>query len=262
MGCRSRRGGFVVSGSGRRWGLKAGVGRRGTMPRFSGDLARPAGENDAEDCLIGGARRQVDLNLLFQFDDAGGDFDEAQPQSVELHDAPSRAFGHQPAHRPEEPVGTGVKEEAKLVGRSLMAGGAVGGEMVLPRLDMVFRLTARAVEPLIERLGATALQVGDNKASVGSLGAGLDPRDNALDPAPAAGSIVELRKAPHLAARPCHFVNQNPYQESDILFIERIRTYLQLWLAPDCVSVEQRIGPVPCKFGKHTRCTLTEPRQP
>src|SRR6266853_91977 len=174
------------------------------MPRFSGDQARQAVENDAEDRLIGGARRQVDLDLLFQFDDAGGDFDEAQPQSVELHDAPSRAFGHQPAHRPEEPVGTGVKEEAKLVGRSLMAGGAVGGEMVLPRLDMVFRLTARAVEPLIERLGATALQVGDDKASIGSLGAGLDPRDNALDPAPAAGSIVELRKAPHLAARRCH----------------------------------------------------------
>ena len=74
-----------------------------------------------------------------------------------------------------------MKEEAKLVGRSLMAGGAVGGEMVLPRLDMVFRLTARAVEPLIERLGATALQVGDDKASIGSLGAGLDPRDNALE---------------------------------------------------------------------------------
>src|SRR5438874_6262615 len=85
-----------------------------------------------------------------------------------------------------------------------MAGGAVGGEMVLPRLDVVLRLTARAVEPLIERLGATALQVGDDKASIGSLGAGLDPRDNALDPAPAAGSIVELRKAPHLAARRCH----------------------------------------------------------
>src|ERR1700738_3131234 len=126
------------------------------VPRFSGDQARQAVEDDAEDRLIGGARRQVDLDLLFQFDDAGGDFDEAQPQSVELHDAPSRAFGHQAAQRPEEPVGTGVKEEAKLVGRSLMAGGAVGGEMVLPRLDMVFRLTARAVEPLIERRWASA----------------------------------------------------------------------------------------------------------
>src|SRR5438552_17814719 len=84
-----------------------------------------------------------------------------------------------------------------------MAGGAVGGEMVLPRLDVVLRLTARAIEPLIELLGAAALQVGDDKAGIGSLGAGLDPRDDALDAAPAAGGIVELRKAPHLAARRC-----------------------------------------------------------
>src|SRR3984893_13626567 len=56
---------------------------------------------------------------------------------------------------------------------------------------------------LIDQLGAAALQVGDNKAGIGSLGAGLDPRDDALDPAPAAGGIVELRKAPHLAARRC-----------------------------------------------------------
>ena len=35
------------------------------------------------------------------------------------------------------------------------------------------------------------------------LGAGLDPRDDALDPAPAAGGVVELRKAPHFAARRC-----------------------------------------------------------
>src|SRR5260370_15242783 len=186
---------------GRRWGLKAGVGRRGTMPRFSGDQAWQAVEDDAEARLIGGARGQGDLDRLFQFDDAGGDLDEAQPQGVELHDTPGRGFGHQPAHRPEEPVGTGVKEEAELVGRGLMAGGAVGGEMVLPRLDVVLRLTARAVEPLVERLAAAALEIGDDKASVGSLGAGLDPRDDAFDPAPTAGGIVELRKAPYLAAR-------------------------------------------------------------
>jgi hypothetical protein len=47
------------------------------MPRFSGDQARQAVEDDAEDRPIGGARRQVDFDLLFQFDDAGGALDEA-----------------------------------------------------------------------------------------------------------------------------------------------------------------------------------------
>src|SRR5712675_3448947 len=79
------------------------------------------------------------------------------------------------SHRPEEPVRSGVKKQAELVGRGLMAGGAVGGEMVLPRLDVVLRLTARAVEPLIERLGAAVLEVGDDKAGIASLGPGLDP---------------------------------------------------------------------------------------
>jgi hypothetical protein len=116
------------------YGPLPGVGRRGTVPRFSGDQARQAVEDDAKDRLIGGARRQVDL-------------DEAQPQSVELHDAPGRAFGHQPAHRPEEPIGTSVKEEAELVGGGLMTGCAVGGEMVLPRLDVVLRSHVRDHAP-------------------------------------------------------------------------------------------------------------------
>jgi hypothetical protein len=39
------------------------------------------------------ARRQVDLDLGFQLDDAGGEFDEAQPQGIKLHDAPGRPLG-------------------------------------------------------------------------------------------------------------------------------------------------------------------------
>src|SRR4051794_23728493 len=81
-----------------------------------------------------------------------------------------------------------------------MAGGAVGGEVVLPRLDVVLRPAARAVEPLVEVLGAAPFQIGHDKAGVGALGSCLDPGDDALDSAPAAGGIVELREAPYLAA--------------------------------------------------------------
>src|SRR5205823_9696515 len=38
------------------------------------------------------------------------------------------------------------------------------------------------------------------EASIASLGSHFDPRDDALDPAPALRSIVELREAPQLAA--------------------------------------------------------------
>ena len=52
-----------------------------------------------------------------------------------------------------------MKEKAELVGLGLVAGGAVGGEVVFPRFDMVLGLAARAIEPLIEVLGATTLEV-------------------------------------------------------------------------------------------------------
>src|SRR5271169_5833154 len=81
-----------------------------------------------------------------------------------------------------------------------MAGGAIGGEVVLPRLDVVFGLAAGAIEPVVKVLGAAAVQVGDNEAGIGSLGPSLDAGDDALDPAPALGGIVELHETAHLAA--------------------------------------------------------------
>jgi hypothetical protein len=95
VGGRCRRGrsspaaaGLSVGLSGRR--RLTGNGRvRGQMPLLSGDETRQAAEEHGEDCLVGGARRQVDLELGFQLDDAGGELDQAQPQGVELHDAPS-----------------------------------------------------------------------------------------------------------------------------------------------------------------------------
>jgi hypothetical protein len=86
----------------------------GIKPQLSGDETRQTVEEHGEDRLIGGARRQVDLDLGFQFDDAGGEFDQALSQGVELHDAPDRAFGHDTARRPQEPIGAGMQEQAKL----------------------------------------------------------------------------------------------------------------------------------------------------
>src|SRR5262252_4190685 len=84
-----------------------------------------------------------------------------------------------------------------------MAGSAIGGEVVLPRLDVVLGLAAGAVEPLVKVLGAATFKVGDNKAGVSALGPRFDAGDDALDPAPAPGGIVELDEAAQLAAGRC-----------------------------------------------------------
>ena len=93
-----------------------------------------------------------------------------------------------------------MQKQAKLIGLGRMAGSAVGGEVVLPRLDVVLGLAASAVEPLVKVLGAAAFKVGDNKAGVGAFGPRFDAGDDALDPAPAPGGIVELGEAAPLAA--------------------------------------------------------------
>src|SRR5207248_109332 len=72
--------------------------------------------------------------------------------------------------------------------------------MVLPCLDVVLGLTARAVEPLVKVLGAAAFETGDDEPGIGSLNPDLDAGDDALHSAPALGGIVELREAPRRAA--------------------------------------------------------------
>src|SRR3954464_12589835 len=57
---------------------------------------------------------------------------------------------------------------------------------------MIFSLSPRAVGPFIEPACRVTIQVGDDKARVHTIGASLDTGDNALDPAPAAGAVVEL----------------------------------------------------------------------
>ena len=60
-----------------------------------------------------------------------------------------------------------MQEQPELVGRGLGARGAVGRQMRLPGLDMVFRLAAPAVDILVKYTGVADLQIGDDEACVG-----------------------------------------------------------------------------------------------
>jgi len=66
------------------------------------------------------------------FDDARGELDEPQAQGVELRDTPHRTLGHRDAQTPHDPVGAGMQEQSKLIGRGLGAGGAIRRQMRLP----------------------------------------------------------------------------------------------------------------------------------
>src|SRR5512144_1732874 len=71
--------------------------------------------------------------------------------------------------------------------------------MSFPGLDVVFRLAAPAVELLVQRSATAMAEVGDDEAGIGAVGTGLDAGDDAADPAPATGGVMELLEAADLA---------------------------------------------------------------
>ena len=57
-----------------------------------------------------------------------------------------------------------------------------------------------AVDVLVDGAAADARKAGDDEAGVDALRAGLDAGDDAFDPVPTGGAVVELLEAARLAA--------------------------------------------------------------
>ena len=92
-----------------------------------------------------------------------------------------------------------MQEQPELVGCGHRARGAVGRQMRLPRLDVIFGLAAPAVDILVKDTGVACFQIGDDEARVWPFRADFDARDDPLDAAPAFGAVVELLEAAELA---------------------------------------------------------------
>src|SRR3954451_10043859 len=92
-----------------------------------------------------------------------------------------------------------MQKQPELVSGCLGAGRAIGGKVRLPGFDVVLRLAAPAIDVLIQHTSVSGRQARDDEAGVCPLGAGLNASYDALDSAPARGSVVELFEAPHLA---------------------------------------------------------------
>src|SRR4051795_4236288 len=92
-----------------------------------------------------------------------------------------------------------MQKQPELVGAGLGAGRAIGGKVRLPRLDVVLRRAAPAINVFVEHASVSGRQARDDEAGGCPVGAGLDARDDALDPAPARGAVVELRVTARLA---------------------------------------------------------------
>lgn len=72
--------------------------------------------------------------------------------------------------------------------------------MRFPALDVVLRLTAGAVDVLVDGAAGQATKAGDREPRIGALRSGLDERDDTLHPVPACGRVAEVFEPAQLGA--------------------------------------------------------------
>src|SRR3954451_16426773 len=90
--------------------------------------------------------------------------------------------------------------------------------MGLPGLYVVLGLATGAVDILVDGAAAHTIETGDDEACVDALRSGLDAGDDALDPIPACGAIVEfLEPAQLIATRLCSALDRAGLQHGDVL---------------------------------------------
>ena len=130
---------------------------------------RPGGgEAACEQPEHGGVRAdcwQPDADASAAFDDARGEFDQAQTQRVKFYPRPRRSLGRSSPESVQQPIGGGVQDQAYLVGARVATRGAIGGELGLVQLDEVLRLATPTVDRLVEIFGRSR-QRGDDVTDV------------------------------------------------------------------------------------------------
>jgi hypothetical protein len=78
-------------------------------------------------------------------------------------------FGNCVADGEDQPIRGGVKDQTHLVGERTAAAGAIGGELSLVQLDQVLGLAAGAIDRLVDMLGRSGLETGDDEADIEPL---------------------------------------------------------------------------------------------
>ncbi len=78
----------------------------------------------------------------------------------------SRGVRNDVADREHQPISGGVQDGADLIGERRAARCAVGAELGLVQLDEDLRLSARAIETVVEPFGRAVGKIGDDAADV------------------------------------------------------------------------------------------------
>ena len=99
--------------------------------------------------------------------DPSGDFEEQQPNRIDLCFRKGRLGEAQSAKPLNQDVCVAGEQQAKLIGRKAVAAGTVRKQHQLLFFDPVLHVTPQNIDVVVELLGITR-QIGDNESRVGA----------------------------------------------------------------------------------------------
>src|SRR5271163_2210782 len=105
------------------------------MPRGSGSSRHQRVSEAAEQVSLRTSCRKGETDAAGGLDDAGGDFQQPEPDGGELGRCQIAWLRNGVANGEDEPIGGGVEDQADLVGERRAATGTVGGKLGLVQLD-------------------------------------------------------------------------------------------------------------------------------
>lgn len=106
----------------------------GLGPRGSGPLWDERIGHAAEQIGVGTSCCESETDTNCSLDDTRCDFQQPEPDCIELSRCQITNFRNGVAYGEDEPIGCGVEDEADLIGERRAAAGAVGGELGLVQL--------------------------------------------------------------------------------------------------------------------------------
>ena len=145
-----------------------------------------------KDVLVGIGLRQSETQRGFSFPHRRADFQEVQPDSIELRVGEHGSRKQGIPEGMKERIGGAVQEEPEGIGIKAMAGGPVTGEVEFEFFDKVLHLAPAAVQDLVDRHRSEGGDVGHHEAGIESLFGHLRHADDPELPMPGSGLVLEF----------------------------------------------------------------------
>ena len=138
---------------------------------------------------------ECEPNAACGLDDASAYFQKFFAQGRELGDDQRMSFGDIVTQIEHQPICGGVQDEPHLIGERRKTGSSIRRQLALVQFDQIFHLPTRAIERVVDMLGRSFRDVGDDEADIEPQLGCFDAGADAPLAFPGFGGVVCLRVA-------------------------------------------------------------------